>query len=118
MRNLATVLLALGTAACANVHETPSTDGVYTLIIPGDTLSSAQTMDLRATERADKLCPHGWTKLDEDSLPSDDVWTIRCQPVAKETTATKPAKPTPPEPAPPEPAPPEPNGATGPPVKL
>jgi hypothetical protein len=75
----AALVLVLSAAGCANVEEDgPSPDGVYTLALPNDTLSSYATMRSRAAARADRLCPAGWTRLSENRNPSDLEWSIRC----------------------------------------
>ena len=76
-RNFAIVLLALATGGCANVHwDGPDANGDYTLTVPADTASPDDLMTRRANWLADKLCPHGWTKVLEEGFP-DVEWTHR-----------------------------------------
>jgi hypothetical protein len=95
-RNFAIVLLALATGGCANVHwDGPDANGDYTLTVPADTASPDDLMTRRANRLADKLCPHGWTKVLEEGFP-DVEWTIACESAAGSTKGALPSADAPP----------------------
>jgi hypothetical protein len=95
-RNFAIVLLALATGGCANVHwDGPDANGDYTLTVPADTASPDDLMTRRANRLADKLCPHGWTKVLEEGFP-DVEWTIACEPAAGSMKGALPSADAPP----------------------
>jgi hypothetical protein len=81
MRKLWALLFALGAGACTHVDAVASSDGSYTLIVPTDVAESVAGVEQDASDRADELCPQGWTRANNNSQPpiAAVMWTIHCR---------------------------------------
>ena len=88
MRNSWVLLFALGVGACTHVDAVASDNGGYTLIVPTDVAESVAGVEQDASDKADELCPSGWTRISKSTEPpiAAVVWNIRC--LAHETPPT------------------------------
>ncbi|MBL27777.1 MAG: hypothetical protein CMM50_09550 [Rhodospirillaceae bacterium] len=74
--------LAFGLAGCATSHVQPLDDGTYEIRVDHEAVSSELVVEREFRERADALCPRGFTRLSErDNVEGQfggRTFVIRC----------------------------------------